>query len=134
MLDEAFDSALQETAQRLLPLAVVDVSATCHMPDTLEMPYRPHIIGSGLPGEFPNHYKLGGMSCLAGDVVSEYSFPTPLECGQKLVFTDMAHYTMVKTTTFNGVPHPSLVTYDPGSGALNVVRRIGYEDFKRKLS
>jgi carboxynorspermidine decarboxylase len=127
-------ACVMDVVQSDPPTAILDISATCHMPDTLEMPYRPHIINSGLPGEFPNHYKLGGMSCLAGDVVSEYSFPTPLECGQKLVFTDMAHYTMVKTTTFNGVPHPSLVTYDPGSGALNVVRRIGYEDFKRKLS
>lgn len=117
-----------------LPTAILDISATCHMPDTLEMPYRPHIIGSGLPGRFANDYKLGGMSCLAGDVISEYSFPQPLAIGQKLVFTDMAHYTMVKTTTFNGVPHPDLDLYDPATGGLRVVRRIGYEEFKAKLS
>ena len=117
-----------------LPTAILDTSATCHMPDTLEMPYRPHIIGSGKPGEFPYTYKLGGMSCLAGDVINEYSFPQPLELGQKLVFTDMAHYTMVKTTTFNGVPHPDIDTYDPTTNELRVVRRFGYEDFKRKLS
>ena len=117
-----------------LPTAILDTSATCHMPDTLEMPYRPHIIGSGKPGEFPYTYKLGGMSCLAGDVINEYSFPQPLEVGQKLVFTDMAHYTMVKTTTFNGVPHPDIDTYDPVTDELRVIRRFGYEDFKRKLS
>ncbi len=117
-----------------LPTAILDTSATCHMPDTLEMPYRPHIIGSGLVGEFPNGYKLGGMSCLAGDVINDYSFPEPLQIGQKLAFTDMAHYTMVKTTTFNGVPHPDIDTYDPETDVLRVVRRFSYEDFKRKLS
>ncbi len=93
--------------------AILDTSATCHMPDVLEMPYRPRIIGAGMPGEFAHTYKLGGTSCLAGDVIGEYSFPKALTPGQKLVFTDMAHYTMVKTTTFNGVPHPSIATYDP---------------------
>ncbi len=117
-----------------MPTAILDTSATCHMPDTLEMPYRPHIVGSGFPGEFPHTYRLGGMSCLAGDVINDYSFPQPLEIGQKLAFTDMAHYTMVKTTTFNGVPHPDIDTYQPETGELRVVRRFGYEDFKRKLS
>lgn len=116
------------------PTAILDTSATCHMPDTLEMPYRPHVIGSGQPGEKAHTYKLGGMSCLAGDVINEYSFDQPLELGQKLVFTDMAHYTMVKTTTFNGVPHPDIATFDPATGHYQVVRRFGYEDFKRKLS
>ncbi len=129
-------SVMDVVGERLseLPTAILDISATCHMPDTLEMPYRPHIIGSGLPGEFEHRCKLGGMSCLAGDVISEYSFPEPLQIGQKLVFTDMAHYTMVKTTTFNGVPHPDLVLYDPAAGELRVVRRIGYPEFKAKLS
>lgn len=116
------------------PTAILDTSATCHMPDTLEMPYRPHVIGSGQPGEKAHTYKLGGMSCLAGDVINEYSFDTPLTPGQRLVFTDMAHYTMVKTTTFNGVPHPDIATFDPATGEYRVVRRFGYEDFKRKLS
>nr|WP_240914844.1 carboxynorspermidine decarboxylase [Roseimicrobium sp. ORNL1] len=114
--------------------AILDVSATCHMPDTLEMPYRPMIIGSGQPGELAHTYKLGGTSCLAGDVINEYSFAEPLEPGRKLVFTDMAHYTMVKTTTFNGVPHPDIDTYDPVTDELRVVRRFGYEDFRNKLS
>ncbi len=117
-----------------LPTAILDTSATCHMPDTLEMPYRPHVIGGGLPGEKAHTYKLGGLSCLAGDVINAYSFDAPLTPGQKLVFTDMAHYTMVKTTTFNGVPHPDIATYDPATGEYHVVRRFGYEDFKRKLS
>lgn len=117
-----------------LPTAILDISATAHMPDTLEMPYRPHIIGSGFPGEQEHVYRLGGPTCLAGDVVNDYSFPQPLELGEKLVFTDQAHYTMVKTTTFNGVPHPDICTYDPETDELRVVRRFGYEDFKRKLS
>ncbi len=117
-----------------IPTAILDTSATAHMPDTLEMPYRPHIIGTDLPGVLPYTYRLGGMTCLAGDVINEYSFPEPLQIGQKLVFTDMAHYTMVKTSTFNGVPHPDIDLYDPETGVLRVVRRFGYEDFKRKLS
>lgn len=117
-----------------IPTAILDTSATAHMPDTLEMPYRPHILGTDKPGVLAHTYRLGGMTCLAGDVINEYSFPEPLKIGQKLVFTDMAHYTMVKTSTFNGVPHPDIDLYDPETGVLRVVRRFGYEDFKRKLS
>jgi len=127
-------ASVLDVVQSEVPTAILDTSATCHMPDTLEMPYRPHIIGSGMPGEFAHTYRLGGMSCLAGDVINDYSFPQPLEIGQKLAFTDMAHYTMVKTSTFNGVPHPDIDTFDPETGELRVVRRIGYEDFKKKLS
>lgn len=114
--------------------AILDTSATCHMPDVLEMPYRPHVVGSGMAGELAHTYKLGGTSCLAGDVIGDYSFAQPLTIGQRLVFTDMAHYTMVKTTTFNGVPHPDIDTYDPGTDELRVVRRFGYDDFRNKLS
>jgi len=117
-----------------VPTAILDTSASAHMPDTLEMPYRPHIIGSGRPGEFAHAYRLGGLTCLAGDVIGEYSFPEPLRPGQRLVFTDMAHYTMVKTTTFNGVPHPDIDLFDPASGEVRVVRRFGYADFKNRLS
>jgi carboxynorspermidine decarboxylase len=117
-----------------IPTAILDTSATAHMPDTLEMPYRPHILGTDKPGVLPYTYRLGGMTCLAGDVINEYSFPEPLQIGQKLVFTDMAHYTMVKTSTFNGVPHPDIDLYDPETGVLRVVRRFGYLDFKQKLS
>jgi carboxynorspermidine decarboxylase len=127
-------TSVMDVVQAELPTAILDTSATCHMPDTLEMPYRPHVIGSGRSGEKAHTYKLGGMSCLAGDVINEYSFDEPLIPGQKIVFTDMAHYTMVKTTTFNGVPHPDIATYDPATSEYKVVRRFGYEDFKRKLS
>ena len=133
-LPDAEDVLSSGCESPILPTAILNISATAHMPDTLEMPYRPHIIGAGFPGEFPHTYRLGGPTCLAGDVVNDYSFTEPLEIGQKLVFTDMAHYTMVKTTTFNGVPHPDIDTYDPESDELRIVRRFGYEDFKRKLS
>ncbi len=116
------------------PTAILDISATAHMPDTLEMPYRPHIFGAGLPGEHPYEYKMGGMSCLAGDVLQGFSFPEPLRIGQRLVFADMAHYTMVKTTTFNGVPHPDIAIYDPSTQDYRVVRRFDYPDFRNKLS
>jgi len=131
-----FESVMESpvTGDSVLPTTILNISATAHMPDTLEMPYRPHIIGAGFPNEFAHTYRLGGPTCLAGDVVNDYSFPQPLEIGQKLVFTDMAHYTMVKTTTFNGVPHPDIDTFDPETGELRIVRRFGYEDFKRKLS
>ncbi len=103
------------------------------MPDVLEMPYRPGILGGGLPGEHAYTYRLGGMTCLAGDVIGDFSFPAPLEPGQQLVFTDMAHYTMVKTTMFNGVQHPAIVTWDPDIEELKVLREFGYEDFRDRL-
>lgn len=115
-------------------IAIMDVSATAHMPDTLEMPYRPDIRGSGLLGEKGHDYKVGGLSCLAGDVVDHYSFDQPLQIGQRLIFEDMAHYTMVKTTFFNGVKHPSLCTWDPSRNVLRVVKRFRYEDYRDKLS
>lgn len=120
--------------ESIVPTAILDISATAHMPDTLEMPYRPYIFGAGLPGEHPYEYKMGGTSCLAGDVLQGFSFPEPLRVGQRLVFADMAHYTMVKTTTFNGVPHPDIGIYDPETKEYRVVRRFGYLDFRNKLS
>lgn len=116
-----------------LNLAILDSSATTHMPDVLEMPYRPEIIGAGKPGEHPNTYRFGGMSCLAGDVIGDYSFAEPLKVGQRLVFTDMAHYTMVKTTTFNGVPLPSIALWHPETKKLEVVRKFGYPEFRNRL-
>jgi carboxynorspermidine decarboxylase len=114
--------------------AILDISATCHMPDVLEMPYRPEIFGGGLPGEKPYTCRLGGPSCLAGDVIGEWSFDRPLTPGDRLAFLDMAHYTMVKTTTFNGIQHPHLCTYEPETGELIVVRSFRYEDFRNRLS
>lgn len=114
-------------------IAILDTSATCHMPDVLEMPYRPGVLGAGAPGEHPHTYRLGGMSCLAGDVIGDYSFPEPLQIDQRIVFLDMSHYTMVKNSTFNGVPLPAISLYD-AAGGLRVVRRFGYEDYRNRLS
>ena len=113
---------------------ILDTSATCHMPDTLEMPYRPDILSAGKPGEKPYCYQLGGMTCLAGDSLGEYSFDRELTVGDKLVFLDMSHYTMVKTSTFNGVNLPSLVLWDSKTNQLNILKSFGYEDFKYRLS
>jgi carboxynorspermidine decarboxylase len=104
------------------------------MPDVLEMPYRPYVVGSGLPGEKAPPYRLGGVSCLAGDVAGDYSFDQPLSPGDRLVFTDMAIYSMVKTTTFNGVNLPALCLLEQGRSVPRVVRTFGYEDFKTRLS
>jgi carboxynorspermidine decarboxylase len=117
-----------------IDIAIIDASVPAHMPDVLEMPYRPMIVGSGQPGDKAYTCRVGGLSCLAGDVAGVYSFDRPLEVGQKLVFTDMAIYTMVKTTTFNGVQLPSITRYDPETKRLQVVREFGYEDFKGRLS
>jgi carboxynorspermidine decarboxylase len=115
-------------------IAILDTSATAHMPDVLEMPYRPVIVGAGRPGEHAHAYRLGGLTCLAGDVIGDYSFPRPLAVGDKLVFADMAHYTMVKNTTFNGVRLPSIAVHDPATRSVEVVRRFGYPDYKNRLS
>ncbi|TLM65657.1 MAG: carboxynorspermidine decarboxylase [Deltaproteobacteria bacterium] len=117
-----------------IDIAILDVSATCHMPDCLEMPYRPVITGGGDPGEKAHTYRIGGPSCLAGDVLGDWSFAQPLKPGDRLCFEDMAHYTMVKTTTFNGIQHPHLCTFEPATGELKVVRSFGYEDFRSRLS
>ncbi len=114
--------------------AILDTSATAHMPDVLEMPYRPEVRGAGAPGERAHTYRLGGLTCLAGDVVGDYSFDRPLQIGDRLIFDDMAHYTNVKSTTFNGVRLPSIALLDPRTGELDVVRRFGYEDYRDRLS
>jgi carboxynorspermidine decarboxylase len=117
-----------------MDIAILDVSATCHMPDILEMPYRPGIAGGFDPGEKPHTYRLGGPSCLAGDIIGDWSFERPLKVGDRLVFEDMAHYTMVKTTTFNGIQHPHICTWEPETGELKTVRSFCYGDFKSRLS
>ena len=114
-------------------IAILDISATAHMPDVLEMPYRPKILNAGMPGDKPYTYRIGGNSCLAGDVLEQYSFDQPLTVGQRLQFEDMMHYTMVKTTFFNGVEHPAIAILRK-SGELDVVRQFNYEDFKSRLS
>jgi carboxynorspermidine decarboxylase len=115
-------------------VAILDTSAAAHMPDVLEMPYRPRLLGAGEPGEHPHTYVLGGLTCQAGDLIGSYSFPEPLEIGHKLVFQDMAHYTMVKSTTFNGVRLPSIATHDPSTGKVEVIREFGYDDYRVRLS
>jgi carboxynorspermidine decarboxylase len=114
--------------------AILDCSATCHMPDTLEMPYRPDILDAAEPGVLEHTYRLGGLTCLAGDVMGDYSFAAPLQVGQRLIFGDMAHYTMVKTSTFNGTKLPAIALWNSATDALEIVREFGYEDFKQRLS
>jgi len=113
--------------------AIMDISFTAHMPDTLEMPYRPRIRGAGEPVPDKPSYRIGGVSCLAGDYMYEYSFEKELRVGDRLVFEDMIHYTMVKTTLFNGVRHPDICILHEDD-RLEVVKRFGYEDYKGKLS
>ena len=115
-------------------IVILDTSAAAHMPDVIEMPYKPFIIGSGEPGVHPNTYRLGGLSCLAGDVVGDYSFPQPLKRGDKVVFTDMAIYTMVKTNTFNGIKLPDIIYCDSESGEVLHKKSFGYGDFRGRLS
>lgn len=122
-----------DTMQNEMPIAIVDTSASCHMPDVLEMPYRPEIVGSGKVNEKSITYRLGGPTCLAGDVIGDYSFEEPLKPGDKLVFTDMGHYTMVKNNTFNGMNLPSIVL-STKDGDIKVVKEFGYENFKTRLS
>ena len=114
-------------------IALLDISATAHMPDVLEMPYRPAITGAGLPAEKQFSYRLGGNSCLAGDVIGEYSFDQPLAVGDRLIFEDMMHYTMVKTSFFNGVQHPAIGILRE-NGQFDCVRQFSYEDFHNRLS
>ncbi|MEQ8812832.1 MAG: carboxynorspermidine decarboxylase [Imperialibacter sp.] len=114
--------------------AILDASFTCHMPDCLEMPYKPRIRGAKMdPEKGKPTYRMGGMSCLAGDYMSEYSFEKELAPGDLIVFEDMIHYTMVKTTTFNGVPHPSIGIWKEDN-SFQLVREFGYEDYKNRLS
>ena len=117
-----------------LPQAILNTSATCHMPDTLEMPYRADITGAGLPDEKTYTYRLGGLTCLAGDVIGDYSFEHPLQIGERLIFEDMSHYTMVKTTTFNGTKLPSIAVWNSKTDALEVIKSFSYEDFRNRLS
>ena len=127
-------SEVLDVVHNEVDIAVLDVSATCHMPDILEMPYRPEIKDGYDAGAKAHDYRLGGPSCLAGDVIGDWSFDHPLAVGEKLAFLDMSHYTMVKTTTFNGIRLPHICTFEPLTGELEVVRSFGYQDFKNRLS
>ncbi|SEO81701.1 carboxynorspermidine decarboxylase [Salinihabitans flavidus] len=114
-----------------MKLAITDVSATCHMPDVIEAPYRPALLDEAEDGET---YRLGGPSCLAGDVIGDYTWNRPLRVGDRFAFLDQAHYSMVKTNTFNGVPLPAIALWNSDTDALRIIREFGYDDFRERLS
>lgn len=124
-------TSVREIMENGIDIAIVDTSAACHMPDVLEMPYRPFIIDSGMPGEKPYTYRLGGPTCLAGDIIGDYSFDKELKTGDRLIFTDMAIYTMVKNNTFNGMPLPAIYLKEKDS--ILLLKDFTYEDFKCRL-
>jgi len=126
-------ASVQDIVENDMSNAIIDASAACHMPDVLEMPYRPVIIDSDLPNKKANTYRIGGPTCLAGDIIGDYSFDKPLEIGQKLIFCDMAIYTMVKNNTFNGMKLPSIALADK-DGEVKLIKEFGYNDFKNRLS
>ena len=126
-------SEVLETMHNGIDIAILDTSAACHMPDVLEMPYRPQIIGAGEKGEKPYTVRLGGPTCLSGDIIGDYSFDRPVQAGDRLIFCDMAIYSMVKNNTFNGMKLPSIL-YRRINGKIEIVKQFSYEDFKRRLS
>lgn len=126
-------STVLEVVRNGMEIAILDTSAACHMPDVLEMPYRPPVRDSGKPGEKAYTYRLAGPTCLAGDVIGDYSFDKPLTEGSQIVLEDMALYTMVKTNTFNGMNLPTIALRRE-DGEVEVIRSFGYEDFKTRLS
>jgi carboxynorspermidine decarboxylase len=113
-------------------IAILDASASTHMPDVLEVPYTPAVIGAAEPGVHPHRYTLGGKTCMTGDIIGEYSFPKPLQIGDRIVFTDMMQYSFVKNNTFNGTPLPDLAMLAE-DGSYRVVRSFGYDEFRRRL-
>ncbi|AWN22785.1 carboxynorspermidine decarboxylase [Deinococcus irradiatisoli] len=126
-------SSVLDVVENGKQIALLDVSVSAHMPDVLEMPYRPNVLGAGRAGELAHDYLLGGTTCLAGDVIDEYSFDHALTVGERVVFDDMIHYTMVKTTFFNGVKHPDIGIWHQ-KGEYQIVREFGYDQFRAKLS
>ena len=124
-------STVLDTIKNNMDLAILDTSAACHMPDVIEMPYRPNIINSKNPYELQYTYRLGGPTCLAGDIIGDYSFSKPLKCGDKLVFCDMAIYSMVKNNTFNGINLPDIVLVSGGN--KKIIKQFDYNDFKSRL-
>lgn len=123
-------SSVLDIVKNEMEIAIIDASAEAHMPDVLLMPYRPHIIGSGQPGEKKHTYRIAGPSCLAGDIMGDYSFDEPLKRGDRLVFTDMALYSIVKNTTFNGINLPDIALLK--DGRIQKVRGFGYRDYKSR--
>lgn len=125
---------VRDIVRNQMEIAILDTSVTAHMPDVLEMPYRPEVVNAGHPGEKRHTYRLAGPTCLAGDIVGDYSFDQPLTIDQELIFLDMAHYTMVKNTTFNGVQLPGIHLYHPDQGRIETIRTFHYDDYKNRLS
>ena len=125
-------TTVREVIDYGIPIAILDASAECHMPDVIAMPYRPPIKGAAEPGKKRYTYRLGGPTCLAGDVIGDYSFAHPLKPGSKVVLEDMAIYSMVKNNTFNGIPLPAIAIRRT-SGKVELLRQFGYEDFKGRL-
>lgn len=126
-------TTLMDIVENGMPIAILDTAVPCHMPDVLEVPYTPKIIGAGKAGEKAHTYRLGGLSCLAGDIAGDYSFDKPLKISDKLIFCDMAHYTMVKNNTFNGVPLPNIYVLDSKKN-IRLIKQFGYFDFENRLS
>jgi carboxynorspermidine decarboxylase len=124
---------LLDTMFNEVPVGITDISATCHMPDVLEAPYRPAMLGE-ISDDTMIPIRLGGPSCLAGDVIGDYRLPVPAEPGARFAFLDQAHYSMVKTNTFNGVQLPSIWMWDSETDALDCIKRFDYEDFRDRLS
>ncbi len=138
LVSEVLDIVQSENAP---PVAILDISGTAHLPDVIEMPYRPNIFTNKNYAEGPEKtekckylYKLGGVTCLAGDVIGDFSFKDPLEIGQKIYFTDMSHYTMVKSTNFNGIRTPSIAISNIEKKSISLVKRFEYQDYKSRLS
>ena len=126
-------SSVLDIFENGMSVAILDTSAEAHMPDTLAMPYRADVRGSSEAGEKKYSYRFGGNTCLAGDIMGDYSFDEPLKVGDKIVFEDQIHYTFVKNTTFNGIKLPSLAILRK-DGTLDIVKEFGYEDYKGRLS
>lgn len=126
-------STVLDVVKNGIDIAILDTSAACHMPDVIEMPYRPNIIDSGQLNEKKYNYRLGGPTCLAGDIIGDYSFDTPLKAGDKLIFCDMAIYSMVKNNTFNGMKLPSIALAKT-DGTVQLIKEFGFNDFKSRLS
>lgn len=127
-------STVEDVLYNDIDIAILDTSASAHMPDVLEMPYRPYILNASDPNKKEYTFRLGGNTCLAGDVIGDYSFDSPLKVGDKLIFGDMAHYTMVKNTTFNGVGLPSIYIYNGQNKQCRLVKQFGYSDYRDRLS
>jgi carboxynorspermidine decarboxylase len=127
------DTCVLDIVQNGMPILILDASAACHMPDVLEMPYRPPLVNAGEPNEKAVTCRLSARTCLAGDVIGDYSFDRMPEVGERLTFSDMAIYSMVKTNTFNGMPLPA-IAYQREDGDCELVKTFGYEDFKGRLS